>query len=174
MIAMTRSASTLALLLLAACSANNPAPEAESTTVAGRPPLVRPETLPRTDPTMQSEVPIIPGPADTGAQATVARLEREARAIARTTGCGRASDCRTAPVGARACGGPRTYIVYCAATTDTVALTRKLRELERVEKDWLARSGTAGTCEMRMAPSTMLVGASCREAAAGAGVDRVP
>src|SRR3982751_1505906 len=59
----------------------------------------------------------------------LARLEREARALAKTDGCSTSETCRTAPVGWRGCGGPRSYLVYCAATTDSVALYRKLDEL---------------------------------------------
>ena len=52
-------------------------------------------------------------------QAELARLEAEARALASPDGCAQPGDCRSAPVGAKACGGPRSYVVYCAATTDT-------------------------------------------------------
>src|SRR5687767_12229623 len=51
----------------------------------------------------------------------VARLEREARAMANASGCASTDQCRAAPVGERPCGGPRTYIVYCARTTDSAA-----------------------------------------------------
>jgi hypothetical protein len=105
--------------------------------------------------------------AATGEQGRIARLEREARAIAKITGCSTASACRTAPVGAKACGGPRTYLVYCAASTDTVALFRKLRELERAEKARNEKSGMMSTCELRLPPRTVLAGGSCREAPAG-------
>ena len=91
----------------------------------------------------------------------IAQLEREARALVRTTGCDAASSCRTAPVGWRACGGPRAYVVYCAASTDTAALLRKLEELRRVEADYLERAGMASTCEMRMPPNVVLEGGSC-------------
>ena len=93
--------------------------------------------------------------------ASIARLEREARAIVRTTGCDSASSCRTAPVGMRACGGPREYVVYCAATTDTVALLRKLGELARVEMRHNERTGAVSTCEMRLPPTVGLQGGSC-------------
>lgn len=93
----------------------------------------------------------------------IARLEREARALASVKGCDRASDCRSAPVGAKACGGPRSYIVYCAATTDTVKLFAKLRELERVETAYNAKSGAISNCMFRMPPTVTLVGGSCRE-----------
>jgi hypothetical protein len=91
----------------------------------------------------------------------LARMEREARALVRTSGCDAASSCRTAPVGWRACGGPRSYVVYCAASTDTVALLRKLEELRRAEAEYLERAGMASTCEMRMPPNVVLERGSC-------------
>jgi hypothetical protein len=96
-------------------------------------------------------------------QATLTRLEHEARALAKTSGCRSVNDCRTAPVGWRGCGGPRTYLVYCAAATDTIALYRKLKELEDAEKAYNAKSGMMSTCEFRMPPGTVLHGDGCRE-----------
>lgn len=90
------------------------------------------------------------------------RLEAEARALARADGCARADQCRTAPVGDRPCGGPRNYLVYCAATTDTVALFRKLDELKRAEQEFNRKHGLVSTCEYRMPPETQLVGTTCR------------
>lgn len=111
-----------------------------------------------------------PRSADTGRSAGIAaaddttrlaRLESEARALARTDGCDAASACRTAPVGWRGCGGPRTYLVYCAATTDTIALLRKLDELKRAEMAYNERSGMVSTCEMRLPPSVGVQGGRC-------------
>lgn len=119
---------------------------------------------------------IAPMPADTAppsrdtipdARPALARLEREARALAKLDGCATAGDCRTAPMGWRGCGGPRTYLVYCAASTDTVALLRKLRELEQAERAYNASTGMMSTCELRMPPVVRLDGRSCRERAAG-------
>jgi hypothetical protein len=113
---------------------------------------------------------VMPGP-DAGAlggeRAHLAQLEREARAIAKTTGCSSVSACRSAPVGAKACGGPRSYIVYCAASTDTVALFGKLRELETAEKAYNKKSGMMSTCEFRLPPKAALNGERCTEAPAG-------
>ena len=97
----------------------------------------------------------------------LARLEQEARALAKLDGCTSAGACRTAPVGWRGCGGPRTYLVYCAATTDTVALFRKLAELEKAEREYNASTGMMSTCELRMPPAVRLEGRSCRERPAG-------
>jgi len=91
----------------------------------------------------------------------MARLERDVRALVRTTGCDAASSCRTAPVGWRGCGGPRGYLVYCPATTDTVALMRALEELKRAEMAYNEREGVISTCEMRMPPTVSAQGGSC-------------
>jgi hypothetical protein len=104
-----------------------------------------------------------PTPASADADSTrVARLEREARALAKATGCGSAEQCRAAPVGERPCGGPRDYVVYCARSTDTSALNRKLAELRQAEMDLNRKTGAMSTCEFRMPPETTLVGGSCR------------
>jgi hypothetical protein len=95
--------------------------------------------------------------ADTG---QVARLEREARALAHTEGCS-AGACRTAPLGSRPCGGPREYLVYCAATTDSAALFAKLAELARAEEAINRDSGTMSTCEYRMPPNATVQGGRC-------------
>jgi hypothetical protein len=58
-------------------------------------------------------------------------------------------------------------VVYCAATTDTVALFRKLKELETAEKTYNAKSGILSTCELRMPPGTRLERRSCREGPSG-------
>jgi hypothetical protein len=105
--------------------------------------------------------------ASTSDRADVDRLEQEARAIARTDGCNASSQCRTAPVGAKACGGPRTYVVYCAATTDSVALFRKLAELEAAERRYNATSGLASDCSLQLPPGVVATGGSCRAAASG-------
>jgi hypothetical protein len=93
--------------------------------------------------------------------ARIARLEREARALASPQGCDAASSCRTAPVGSRGCGGPRDYLVYCPATTDTAALRRKLDELGRIESAYNEREGVVSTCQMRLPPAVSLSGGRC-------------
>jgi hypothetical protein len=93
--------------------------------------------------------------------ARLAQLEREARALVKTTGCSAAASCRTAPLGWRGCGGPRAFLVYCPATTDSVALFRKLEELRQAEIDYNAKSGMMSTCEMRLPPNVTLEGGSC-------------
>ena len=93
--------------------------------------------------------------------ARLERLEGEARALAKVEGCGAAAQCRTAPVGSRPCGGPRDYLAYCAATTDSAALFRALDELARAEKEYNRASGAVSTCEFRMPPAPTVAGGRC-------------
>jgi hypothetical protein len=95
-------------------------------------------------------------------QAELARLEAEARALVAPDGCTRPGDCRSAPLGAKACGGPRTYVVYCASTTDTVALFRKLEQHRRAEAAFNQKYGRPSTCDLAMPPQTELAGGTCR------------
>jgi hypothetical protein len=123
------------------------------------------EVLSRTPPPQRRSAPKDTVP---DARVALARLEREARALVRTEGCPTTAGCRTAPVGWRGCGGPRTYLVYCAASTDTARLLAKLRELEAAERAYNAESGMMSTCEFRSAPTARAQGGSCREGPAGA------
>jgi hypothetical protein len=93
--------------------------------------------------------------------AAILKLEGEAKEIAKVAGCTASSDCKTAPVGSRACGGPRYYLPYCAKTTDSVALYRKLDEVAKAEQAYNRKYNLASTCEFRMPPAVQAVGGSC-------------
>jgi hypothetical protein len=147
-----------ALTLVAAACAPRPAPQEAQGADA--------------TPSPSSTSPAAPAPpaapADGEAQGDtgrIARLEREARALAHAEGC-TAGACRTAPVGSRPCGGPRTYLVYCAATTDSAALFAKLAELARAEQAFNRASGMASTCEFRQPPNVTVQGGRCTAAPA--------
>jgi hypothetical protein len=90
----------------------------------------------------------------------ILKLEGEAKAIAKVSGCA-SSECRAAPVGSRACGGPRYYLPFCAKTTDSVALYRKLDEVAKAEQAYNRKYNLASTCEFRMPPQLEVVGGSC-------------
>lgn len=95
--------------------------------------------------------------------AAIEHLETQAKAIAKVEGCGSSSECRAAPVGSRACGGPRYYIPYCAKTTDSTALFSKLGEVAKAEQAYNKKYQLASTCEFRMPPAVEASGGSCRQ-----------
>jgi hypothetical protein len=103
------------------------------------------------------------GKAPVDDRVRLAQLERDVNTLVKTNGCATVGACRTAPMGWRGCGGPRAYVVYCAATTDTMALFAKLEELKQAEMAYNQKSGMMSTCEMRLAPTVSLQAGRCKE-----------
>ena len=102
------------------------------------------------------------GTADQKADwAKIVTLEDQAKALVHTDGCASEGDCKTAPVGSRACGGPRYYLVYCSRTTDVAALNAKLDEVAAAERAFNIKYQVASTCEFRMPPAVGLVAGAC-------------
>lgn len=94
--------------------------------------------------------------------ARVAALEHEAVALAKTTGCSSDDQCRNAPVGVKACGGPRYYLKYCAVSTDTVALFHALARLDTAERAYNKKYHIVSTCQMILPTRPHIVGGVCR------------
>lgn len=95
-------------------------------------------------------------------RAELQRLESHARAAARVEGCDAAGSCAAAPLGAKACGGPRDHVVYCRLSTDEAELTASLAALERFEREFNQRYGIASNCALEMPPAVGASGGSCR------------
>lgn len=91
----------------------------------------------------------------------IEQLEVQAKALAVIDGCQNSADCRSAPVGSRACGGPRYYIPWCAKTTDSVALYKKLDEVAAAEQAYNKKYNLASTCEFRMPPVVEASAGAC-------------
>ncbi|HEY9448718.1 MAG TPA: hypothetical protein VIQ60_03160 [Gemmatimonadaceae bacterium] len=112
------------------------------------------------------------GPADSSARAAtsstssdsadLARLEREALALVHNDGCDSVAQCRVAPVGAKACGGPRYWITFCSTTTDSAALFRKLEELRVAEQAFNQAHGIISDCSIVGPPSLVVSAGVCR------------
>jgi hypothetical protein len=92
----------------------------------------------------------------------IVSLENEAKALVKSSGCSSEGECRTAPVGSRACGGPRYYLVYCSRTTDSTALFRKLDAVIAAEREYNVKYRIVSTCEFRLPPKIAFSGGSCQ------------
>jgi len=93
--------------------------------------------------------------------AQIVALEDQAKALVKTDGCTSADQCRTAPVGNRACGGPRYYLVYCSRTTDSAALFARLKAVADAENEFNTKYQIVSTCEFRMPPQVAVTSGSC-------------
>jgi len=94
--------------------------------------------------------------------AAIEQLEAQAKAIAKVEGCSSASECRAAPVGSKACGGPRYFIAWCAKTTDSAALYSKLAQITKAEQAYNRKYKIVSTCELRLPPVPTLSGGACK------------
>lgn len=94
--------------------------------------------------------------------AQILDAENQAKRLVRTDGCNSISECRSVEVGAKGCGGPRYYLVYCARTTDTTALFRKLAEIARADHEYNTKYHILSTCEFRLPPTVALSAGACR------------
>jgi hypothetical protein len=97
---------------------------------------------------------------DTDRQA-IEKAEAEARVIAKADGCSSSADCRAAPIGARGCGGPRDFILYCAASTDSAALYAKIAAADSLERAFNTKYKVVSTCELRLPPTVEASGGAC-------------
>lgn len=100
--------------------------------------------------------------SDASDSARIDRLEREALALAITDGCTTADQCGVAPVGAKACGGPRFWITYCPVPTDTAALFQKLEELRTAEQAFNEAHGVISDCSVVPRPTPVVSAGVCR------------
>ena len=93
--------------------------------------------------------------------AAIVQLEQQAKSVARTSGCASPTECRSAPVGSRACGGPRYYIPWCSKTTDSAALYSKLGEIAKAEQAYNKKYQIVSTCEFRLPPAAGISAGAC-------------
>lgn len=142
---MRRFAVCAAALILASCT---------------QPPA---ETGADPDTTRASVVPVVSGNEQQD-MAALERLKSEARQLARADGCSTSDQCRAAPMGAKPCGGPWEYLVYCSVTTDSATLHRHLELLRQFEDSLNKRYQRGSTCDMILEPTVVLEGNSCRAA----------
>ena len=91
----------------------------------------------------------------------IEELEADARALAKVDRCSVAADCRAVPIGARGCGGPRDFIVYCARATDSLALHARIAAADSAEMAYNTKYKVVSTCELRLPPRVVLSEGSC-------------
>ena len=137
---------TLILLLLAGCSACSTvaAPQAPQASRAQQTPPSR------------------TAPAN-GAGDTLARI----RALAATPSCASDAQCHTLALGARACGGPDSYLPWSSEKTaqaEIEALGERYKEERRAAN---AASGARSTCQFLMDPGAVCRAGTCQLGANG-------
>jgi hypothetical protein len=95
-------------------------------------------------------------------------LPGQMRALVGTAACTESAQCKTVPLGARACGGPESYLAYSTATTPAAplqALAERYAQQRRAEQ---AASGMMSTCQFMPDPGAQCRAGSCQLGGPGA------
>jgi hypothetical protein len=135
-------AAALCLSLAAAAAACDGAP-----TAAGDATALRADRFPTGDQTADA--------------ATLDDFRRRARGLARRDGCARGEDCGAIALGAKPCGGPWEYVVYCRTSTEEPALRAAAAQLDSAERRFNDRYALGSTCDVPPEPVPGLQGGGC-------------
>ncbi len=111
--------------------------------------------------------PIVPAAA-VAAPASAKDLPAQMRALIGAAACTDSAQCKTVPLGARACGGPESYLAYSTAATAAAplqALAERYTQQRRAEQ---AAAGMMSTCQMMVDPGAQCRAGTCQLREAGA------
>jgi hypothetical protein len=103
-------------------------------------------------------------PPQQSAQPSPETLEDARARIDSMIGDARAStlaECSLAALGVRPCGGPRAYLAYSTAQTDSAALAALLAVYERLDRERNEAEGLVSTCELMLPPALALENGRC-------------
>jgi len=148
------------LPLLFACTA--------CTSEASAPPAPpAPPSAAQAAPAPAPAAPVSPS-APAPAQAPAAKqddLLAQIRGLIGTASCTDASQCRTLPIGARACGGPEGYLAYSTSSAPEAELKALAERHKQQRADFHAKSGMMSNCRYMPDPGAVCVAGTCQLAA---------
>jgi hypothetical protein len=110
-----------------------------------------------------------PDPAPVVAPAPSADLLVQIRALIGTAACTDNAQCHTLPLGARACGGPQSYLPWSSAHTDGAALRALGQRLQEQQRARDAASGMVSDCRFIPDPGAQCRAGTCQLNASGPG-----
>ncbi len=78
--------------------------------------------------------------------------------------CEATAECRTAPLGAKPCGGPGQYVIYSTRTTDSARLATALTTYNALAAADVAARGLVSDCRVVTPPAVACVESRCTTA----------
>lgn len=91
-----------------------------------------------------------------------ARLARELRTLIGPAACTADAQCRTVPVGAKACGGPAGYLAWSTQGTDATRLTALAAQQSEAHRREVEASGMRSNCAVTTDPGASCVQGRCQ------------
>jgi len=84
------------------------------------------------------------------------------KALAANPSCSSDAECRTLPLGARACGGPQAYLPWSSAHADEAELRALGDAYKEQQRAANAASGMMSTCQFLVDPGASCKAGSCQ------------
>jgi hypothetical protein len=104
-----------------------------------------------------------PAPPSAGAAETEsARLSRELRALIGPAACTADAQCRSLPVGAKACGGPAGYLAWSTEGTDAQRMTDLAARQATAQQREIVASGMRSNCAIAVDPGAVCMAGRCQ------------
>ncbi len=132
-------------------------------------PLLAWATLTSCAQTPPASPPPAPTPVASAPEPESARLAREVSALIGPAACTSTAQCRTVPIGAKACGGPAGYLAWSTQGTDAATLTALATRQSEAQKRENESSGMRSNCAMVMDPGAACVANRCQLSTAQGG-----
>lgn len=101
-------------------------------------------------------------PPTAAPEAESVRLGRELRTLIGPAACSSDAQCRTVPVGAKACGGPAGYWAWSTQNTDAEALKALAARQADAHRHEIEASGLRSNCAMAVDPGAACVAGRCQ------------
>jgi hypothetical protein len=78
-----------------------------------------------------------------------------------TAACSSPAVCRTLPLGSKPCGGPRQYLIYSLAVTDSARLAADAARYSQAEAQRNREKGLMSDCSMLIEPQVSCISGKC-------------
>lgn len=119
-------------------------------------------SAPATPPAAAAPVAAAPAPAPSAASdGAASSLGARITADIGDAACDNASQCRTLPVGSKACGGPAGYLPWSTKRSNGELLARLAAEQAAAESQQNAKSGMMSTCSVEQDPGATCSAGKC-------------
>jgi hypothetical protein len=89
------------------------------------------------------------------------QLGKEIQEFAKNKACSNGDDCRTMPMGAKACGGPTNYIIYALSKTDEKQLAEKVKQYTEFQKELNIKYNRVSDCKFEIPPTVDCLNGVC-------------
>ncbi len=121
-------------------------------------PSAKPERAPVLAPIAAATPAPVPAPVSAAAPVD---LMGQIKAEIGGAACDSNAQCRSLPVGQRACGGPEAYLPYSTKGTDAAKLQRIAEQQRAEQREKNTRSGMMSTCQAIMDPGATCSAGKC-------------